>query len=94
MPNDMQSTNPFMVTNRDSLNLLNLIYEPFVALNDTYEPKPSIAQSWSSNDEGTEWTFIIRDDVFWQSTGRELTAHDVIFTIDLMNDIKDSSITL
>ena len=92
MPSEIESTNPFFVTKKDTLSLFSLIYEPLVTLNEANEPTPCIAKSWKADEEGTTWTFIIRDGIYWQKTNRELNAQDVIFTLDLMDSIKKESI--
>ncbi len=92
VPSEIESTNPYFVTKKDTLSLFNLIYEPLVKLNEANEPVPYLAKSWKSDDEGTTWTFILRDGVYWQGTDREMNAQDVIFTLDLMNAVKKTSI--
>ena len=92
VPSEIESTNPYFVTKKDTLSLFNLIYEPLIKLNEANEPLPHLAKSWKSDEEGTTWTFILRDGVYWQGTGRELNAQDVMFTLDLMKDVKKDSI--
>ena len=41
--------------------------------------EPELAKSWSSNDSGDEWTFVLRDDVTFHN-GEKFTADDVVFT--------------
>ncbi len=89
---EIENTNPFFVTKKDTLSLFNLIYEPLIKLNEKNEPVPYLAKSWAVDETGTIWTFIIRDGVYWQRTNRELNAADVIYTLDLMDAIKKSSI--
>ncbi|MBI4300762.1 MAG: ABC transporter substrate-binding protein [Chloroflexi bacterium] len=51
-------------------------------------PEPDVAESWSSNKDGTEWTFKIRDNVYFQDLppvkGRKLTAKDVKWWLDTL----------
>ncbi|MFS0919412.1 ABC transporter substrate-binding protein [Brevibacillus sp. 179-C 1.1 NHS] len=42
---------------------------------------PSIAHSWESSPDATEWTFYLKKNVLFHH-GRELTAHDVIFSLN------------
>src|SRR6201997_4906816 len=44
---------------------------------------PDLATSWNSNEEGTELTFTLRDDVKWHD-GKPFTAADVKCTYDLL----------
>ncbi len=92
IPTEIESTNPFFVTKKDTLSIFNLIFEPLVKLNDSNEPTPYLAKSWKADEEGTTWTFILRDGVYWQNTNRELNAQDVIYTLDLMQEAKKTSI--
>lgn len=92
MPLEIESTNPFLVVKKDTINLFNLIYEPLIKLNGANEPIPCLAKSWKVDESGKKWTFIIRDGVYWQNTNREINSQDVIFTLDLMNAVKKNSI--
>jgi len=46
-----------------------------------YALAPMLAESWSPNDDGTVWTFNIRQGVKWHSGG-DFTAADVVATLD------------
>ncbi|KII81972.1 ABC transporter substrate-binding protein [Vibrio renipiscarius] len=51
----------------------------------TYQPIPSLAESWQVNDAGTEYVFTLKTDVPFQTTdwftpSRTLTADDVVFS--------------
>lgn len=45
-----------------------------------------LAESWSPNDDGTAWTFNLREGVMWHD-GSPLTAADVAATIDRMVEV-------
>ena len=47
----------------------------------TGEPKPWLAKSWESSDDGLTWTFHLHENAMWQD-GEPLTADDVAFTFD------------
>lgn len=59
---------------------------------DTREILPELAKSWSSNDAGDQWTFVLRDDVTFHN-GEKLTADDVVFTWERGVDGAASSAT-
>lgn len=42
---------------------------------------PNIAESWTTNDEGSEFTFKLREGMKW-SDGQPLTADDIMFYVD------------
>ncbi|OLQ90872.1 ABC transporter substrate-binding protein [Vibrio ponticus] len=51
----------------------------------TYQPKPSIAESWQVNEAGTEYQFTLKPNVAFQTTDwftptRPLNADDVVFS--------------
>ncbi|MEX2295748.1 MAG: ABC transporter substrate-binding protein, partial [Gemmatimonadota bacterium] len=56
------------------LNLMTLI-----RFDGGFEPEPYLARTWELNEESTELTFHLRDDVFWHD-GTPTTARDVEFT--------------
>lgn len=42
---------------------------------------PWLAEDWEPNNDGTEWTFTLHEDIAWQD-GEPLTADDVAFSFD------------
>ncbi len=89
MPSEIESTNPFKVTSRDMMSIYNLIFEPLISFDDTGEPVPVLAQTWELDiGSGRKWTITLRDDVYWQQSGRKIDAYDVEFTLDLMNSLR------
>lgn len=48
---------------------------------ETYEPVPSLAESWEPSSDGLTWTFHLRHDVKWHD-GTAFTAEDVKFSAD------------
>ncbi|MGP5056143.1 ABC transporter substrate-binding protein [Brachybacterium paraconglomeratum] len=62
-------------------------YEPLVRLDRTQAGTvlPHLAESWEFNEDGTELTFTLRDDVTWND-GEPFTAADVAFTWQLVLD--------
>ncbi|PMH46725.1 ABC transporter substrate-binding protein [Vibrio sp. 10N.286.49.B3] len=57
----------------------------------THQPIPSLAKDWQVNDAGTEYTFTLHTDVWFQSTQwftptRPLNAEDVVFSFKRIID--------
>jgi peptide/nickel transport system substrate-binding protein len=52
--------------------------------------KPVLAESWKPNQDGTVWTFKIRQGVKFHN-GKTMTAEDVVATIDRLADPKNAS---
>jgi peptide/nickel transport system substrate-binding protein len=61
-----------------------VVYDQHVAQNSMRSIVPELATSWSSNEEGTELTFPLRQGVQWHD-GKPFTAQDVKCTWDLLN---------
>ncbi|MEE2627953.1 MAG: ABC transporter substrate-binding protein, partial [Candidatus Latescibacterota bacterium] len=82
---DYNSFNPFLpgTTSRTGFNFL---YEPLYYYNAFKdEVVPWIATGHEFNADYTELTVRIRDDVEW-SDGAPWTAHDVVFTVNMLKD--------
>lgn len=56
--------------------------------------KPSLATDWTANDKGDEYTFTLRDDVYFQpgkfEDGRKMTVEDVKYSLE--RSAKDSAL--
>jgi peptide/nickel transport system substrate-binding protein len=61
-----------------------VVYDQHVAQNSMRSIVPELATSWSSNEEGTELTFPLRQGVKWHD-GKPFTAQDVKCTWDLLS---------
>ncbi|MEZ4565291.1 MAG: peptide ABC transporter substrate-binding protein [Thermomicrobiales bacterium] len=57
----------------------DILSEPLVRLDRNFEIGPAGALEWSSNDEGTVWTFKLDPDLMW-SDGNPVTANDWVAT--------------
>ncbi|MEJ2337614.1 MAG: ABC transporter substrate-binding protein, partial [Gemmatimonadales bacterium] len=80
---DLQTLNPLVSTDQNANDLIyHLLYTPLVTYDSTYRVRPWLAESWEF--EGKSVVFTLRDDVRWHD-GEPVTAHDVKFTVDLLN---------
>src|ERR1700736_3366465 len=61
-----------------------VVYDQHVPHNSMRSIVPDLATSWSSNEEGTELTFPLRQGVKWHD-GKPFTAQDVKCTWDLLS---------
>lgn len=57
------------------------IYEGLLRYDKNLEPHPLLAKSWESNNEGTTWTFHLKQGVTWHD-GKPFTSEDVVFSVD------------
>ena len=69
--------NPFLCTDRDLVSLNQMVFESLVELDDDFKPSPMLADSWTN--EGTKWTFKLRQGVVFHN-GASLTAADVLLS--------------
>ena len=79
---DPVSLDGALVSDGESIRVITQLFETLVALKPgTTEPEPGLAESWEPNDDGTVWTFKIRDGVTFHD-GTELDAEAVCFNFD------------
>ncbi len=77
-----------LVSDGESLRVITQIFETLVALKPgTTEPEPGLAESWSANDDGTVWTFKIREGVKFHD-GTDLDAEAVCYNFDRWYNFK------
>ncbi len=71
-----------LVSDGESIRVITQVFETLVALKPgTTEPEPGLATEWSSNDDGTVWTFKIREGVTFHD-GEPLNAEAVCFNFN------------
>lgn len=77
--------------NSTGILVLNNTYETLTRYNyETGETEPLLATEWSSNDEGTEWVFQIREGVKFHD-GAELNADAVVASIQRTMELGQGS---
>jgi oligopeptide transport system substrate-binding protein len=72
------SLDPGLASDTTSANILLNIMDPLVKLNDDLEAEPNAAESWDVSEDGTTYTFTLRDDLMW-TNGDPVTAGDFEF---------------
>ncbi len=75
---DPVQLNSIYVTDSISTEALNAIMSGLVRLGRDGSPLPEIAERWDISEDGTVYTFYLRDDAKW-SNGEAVTAHDFRF---------------
>lgn len=75
-----ESLDPALIQGVPEHRIYEAIFEGLVA----YDPEtsfavPGVAESWTSNDDGTQYTFKLRKNAVW-SDGTPITADDVVYS--------------
>lgn len=92
----MQASEPVHIwpadeTSADTLRVSRLVYDTLLTYEfGTANAKASLAETWESNIDQTEWTFTLRYGVKF-SNGAELDANDVVASFAAMWDAKNSN---
>lgn len=90
-PTEPDSWSPLKVTAAQSVQFLHLLYDTMVVMDyDVATIKPLVAESWDISDDGTEYTFHLRNDVYFHS-GRQATANDWVFSFNEL--LKEDSVS-
>jgi ABC-type transport system substrate-binding protein len=77
---DPPSLDPIQAVDVYRGQMVVYLYDGLVRLVDG-EPRPNLASSWDISDDGTVYTFHLRDDVTFHN-GRRFTAEDVRYTFE------------
>ena len=79
---------PFVSSDVYQRNVEDLVLEPLARRDpETLAWVPLIARSWAQSEDGLTIAFVLRPDVRF-ADGQPLTAHDVVYTYDLIMDPK------
>lgn len=73
--------NPATTTSGAVHEASELLYNGLVRINDDLEPEPELSEDWKVEDDGTKYTFTLRDDVKWHD-GEPFTSEDVKYTFE------------
>ena len=82
---DMRTSDPHVAYETETWPTASLFYVGLVRLQDPSTPIPALADSWTVSDDGTIYTFHLRDGVKF-SNGRDITADDVIYSFTRLLD--------
>ncbi len=80
---DAHALNPFSWTTTYEAYIIWHIYDPLVRMDLENQAFACIAESWSHSTDYSEWTFVIKDDVYWHD-GKKLTVDDVFWTYNML----------
>jgi len=90
---NITSLDPAFSRNPQNIWPVNQIFNGLVQLDDSLNVIPEIAKSWIISDDGLEYTFILRDDVFFHESDyfgknktRKVIASDFTFSLNRLKD--------
>jgi peptide/nickel transport system substrate-binding protein len=76
---------PVTIADEGGLAVLGKSGEYLTFSNHELELEPHLAESWEPNEDGTVWTFTLRQGVKYHD-GQTMTANDVVATFDRLSD--------
>lgn len=79
------SINPLTARTQPDRDLVALVFSGLVKLGPKETLLPDLADRWTIDKTGTQWTFHIRTTATWHD-GAPITADDVVFTVKLLRD--------
>ncbi len=82
--------NPLLSTTNAGRDLSYLTYSGLMRINENGEFVPDLAESFTVSNDGTTYTFILREDTRFHD-GKPLTSSDIVFTIKNAKDPKVKS---
>ncbi len=84
MPETVASFNPLKVRNINMANLFTLVFESPLTLDTEGRIRGELIENWTVDTSGMVWTFYLRKDIQWHNGFGELTADDIVYTMDLI----------
>ncbi len=87
---NLDTINPIISNNQNVQDISKLIYEPMLSVTEDYKIENCLAKEWISLND-TAYVVVLKEGVSWQGGG-QLTATDVKFTIEQIQQIGSTSI--
>src|SRR5689334_19625229 len=89
---DIRTSDPAIAYETETWPTASLFYVGLVKMKDASTPEPALAASWKISDDGTTYTFTLRDGIKF-SNGRDITTDDVKYSFTRLLDPKTASPT-
>lgn len=94
----LTSLDPAFARNQNAIWMDNQLYNGLVQLDNNLNIKPCIAKSWNISNDGLQYTFYLRNDVYFQDDkqfkngiGRKVIAADFVYSFSRLIDAKVGS---
>lgn len=95
---NLTSMDPAFARNQNALWMINQVFDGLVQVDSVLNTVPSLAKSWEISADAMQYTFHLRNDVFFQDDplfkngkGRKLVAADFVFSFYRLIDPKVGS---
>jgi len=82
---ELTNFNPLFAESGANASAAQLMFSSLLQYDDNGRLRPDLAADWSSNDAADVYTVNLRKDAKWHD-GEPVTADDVLFTVELMQD--------
>jgi peptide/nickel transport system substrate-binding protein/oligopeptide transport system substrate-binding protein len=78
---DITTFDPALAYDTSSISAIQMVFTGLVQLDDKFQIRPQLAQSWQQTSDGLTWTFHLKPHLKF-SDSTPLTSADVIYSID------------
>jgi peptide/nickel transport system substrate-binding protein len=85
-----QNFDPHHQTTFESIWPNGMMYSRLVRLSREMEIVPDLARSWEQNEDATEWTFQLHENVMFHN-GRQMEGQDVVNSFDRLMDPEEGT---
>ena len=91
IPNKVTSLDPAFARNRDNIWVVDHLYSTLVQFDDHMRIVPDLAKTWHVSDDGLDYTFSLKDSVFYPdhpsfASPRMVKAEDVAYSLARLLD--------
>jgi len=95
---NLTSLDPAFARNQNAIWMINQVFNGLVQVDKALNTKPCIAKSWEISEDGLTYTFLLRNDVYFQDDplfkngkGRKVVAEDFAYSFNRLIDPKVAS---
>lgn len=81
----LDTIDPLFASTPAEVSASKLVFSSLLSYDRDNKLRPDVASSWSVSEDSKVYTVSLRDDVYWHD-GKKLTADDVIFTVQLIQN--------
>jgi peptide/nickel transport system substrate-binding protein len=80
MESDVKVLDPIWSGAYITRNYGYMVYDTLFAMDDRFQVKPQMVDTWKTSDDGLTWTFTLRDGLEWHD-GKPVTAEDCVASL-------------